>query len=473
MKLLRKTFALLLLLAVITVVKGQAAEGAGVKNVRAGIYGDKTRIVVDLDEAAKYAAHWQNGGLVITLQAALPAARTMEFTNGLVSKVTAEKLKGGETMLTVETDGPPAFYKVFTLQQPARLVIDLHKYVLERKVSELDRGLRYIFWRDVLAGRPVRLHVLEIDAGSEYSLRPILGGKDTIERGRLSRMALQEKAAAAVNASYFDKTKWIIGNLKLDGQWVSADSVPRSALLLPEEGTPRILPDIAYAGSVTDKRGKTVAISGMNRERQTNELIIYNRFYGKSTLTNGYGYEVRVRNGVVAATGKTGNMELTEDAFVLSGHGTSAEFLKRLRKGERLLISQTLQDADADRAIHVIGAGPLLVSGGKAKVTAREELFPADIARGRAPRTAVGIKPDGGILLVVAEGRTALSGGLTLEELAGYLLKMGARDALNFDGGGSSGMVVRNEQVNTPPDGSERLIRSGLAVVRRQVRLPK
>jgi exopolysaccharide biosynthesis protein len=73
----------------------------------------------------------------------------------------------------------------------------------------------------------------------------------------------------------------------------------------------------------------------------------------------------------------------------------------------------------------------------------------------------------------VAEGRTALSGGLTLEELAGYLLKMGARDALNFDGGGSSGMVVRNEQVNTPPDGSERLIRSGLAVVRRQVRLPK
>jgi exopolysaccharide biosynthesis protein len=58
----------------------------------------------------------------------------------------------------------------------------------------------------------------------------------------------------------------------------------------------------------------------------------------------------------------------------------------------------------------------------------------------------------------------AASVGLTLTELAGYLRRLGAVKAVNFDGGGSSEMVVNGRIVNDPSDGSERPVSIALGV---------
>ena len=57
--------------------------------------------------------------------------------------------------------------------------------------------------------------------------------------------------------------------------------------------------------------------------------------------------------------------------------------------------------------------GLFLVYDGLVNVTASLEEIPSDIADGRAPRTAVGIKKDGTILVVVADGRSSRSAGMT------------------------------------------------------------
>ena len=65
------------------------------------------------------------------------------------------------------------------------------------------------------------------------------------------------------------------------------------------------------------------------------------------------------------------------------------------------------------------------------------------------------------------DGRQADSHGLTLTEWAELLKKVGARDAMNLDGGGSSDLVVGGEVQNSPSDGSERSVGSALIVVKK------
>lgn len=104
-----------------------------------------------------------------------------------------------------------------------------------------------------------------------------------------------------------------------------------------------------------------------------------------------------------------------------------------------------------------IGAGPVLIESGVVRETWTEEVFFGSgigAPDSRQPRTAVGSTADGRILLVVAEGRAAASRGLTLPELTELMGQLGAVDALNLDGGGSSVLVLGGRRVTALPDGA-------------------
>jgi hypothetical protein len=84
----------------------------------------------------------------------------------------------------------------------------------------------------------------------------------------------------------------------------------------------------------------------------------------------------------------------------------------------------------------------------------------------RNPRTGVGVRDDGAILLVTVDGRRdGKSVGMTPDEFGELFQSLGATWALNMDGGGSTTMVVRNDVVNVPSDGYERSVGSALLVL--------
>lgn len=89
-----------------------------------------------------------------------------------------------------------------------------------------------------------------------------------------------------------------------------------------------------------------------------------------------------------------------------------------------------------------------------------------DFCTTRHPRTALGMSQDNKKLyLVVVDGRTSASVGMTCAELATLLQGLGAHNAANLDGGGSSAMFVRGQGiVNRPSDGNERVVANHLAV---------
>ena len=108
----------------------------------------------------------------------------------------------------------------------------------------------------------------------------------------------------------------------------------------------------------------------------------------------------------------------------------------------------------------LLQAGPLLVRGGAPVVSpgidpegfsAGQDQFDSDITDGRHPRAALGF--GGGMAIAVAvDGRSDADAGLTLAELARLMARLGAREALNLDGGGSTSLVVDGALVNRPRD---------------------
>lgn len=103
-------------------------------------------------------------------------------------------------------------------------------------------------------------------------------------------------------------------------------------------------------------------------------------------------------------------------------------------------------------ATDVMTAGPMLVRDGALVPMRTDKTFVTN----RHNRTAVGLRADGTILLVVVDGRTRQSEGLSLLDFSRLLRYLGCRQALNLDGGGSTTMYVRGYKngglVNHPSD---------------------
>ena len=89
----------------------------------------------------------------------------------------------------------------------------------------------------------------------------------------------------------------------------------------------------------------------------------------------------------------------------------------------------------------------------------------------RHPRTAVGTKPDGSVVIMVVDGRqSTISNGASLADLADIFASMGCSDAINLDGGGSSTFILKNSKgefvvENSPSAGALRAVANGLLVI--------
>lgn len=101
---------------------------------------------------------------------------------------------------------------------------------------------------------------------------------------------------------------------------------------------------------------------------------------------------------------------------------------------------------------NIMTSGPLLLKDGQREQYRTDRTFVTN----RHPRTAVGIRPDGTILLFTVDGRIKESAGMSLDELTKTLLWLGCTEAINLDGGGSTTLYVQNLPhggiVNCPVD---------------------
>jgi hypothetical protein len=440
------------------------ALAATVQNIRTSDSSTRVRIVLDLDAPVAYKDLSQGNVLTLTLAGKVNKPQTVKMSDQILQSIQLLK-DGSNSGRLVVSMTKSAQHKVLVLKNPNRIVLDIYRIQIIRQHTELGQGMAYNYWQDDFNGRPLRLYFVELKPQNGYEVKPFSAALNGNGRGRLLRAANATRAKAVVNACYFDTDGWVVGNCKADGAWIGADGEhARSALVIAKNGKPDVIQGLQYQGIVTRPDGKQMRITGMNRARIAGDLVLFNRNYGASTGTNEFGREVKLVDGRVTDISVKGNMTLQANAIVLSGHGANADALATLKKGDKVNVSQTLGNDAADAADAVVGAGPSLLTDGKIDVRTYQEGIASDISYGRSPRTAVGLKADGTMLILVADGRSSSSVGLTLTELAGYLRRLGAVKAVNFDGGGSSEMVVNGRIVNNPSDGGERPVSIALGV---------
>jgi hypothetical protein len=208
----------------------------------------------------------------------------------------------------------------------------------------------------------------------------------------------------------------------------------------------------------------------------SSELVLLSPAYGARPPREG-GVEAVLRDGTVVAVCAPGSGPVPRDGLLLTGTGDAARFLRnaalpRSRAEIRLTLTSAGRPLELAAQTLVVGAGPRLLRAGRVAVTARTEGFappqaPAfygSFVSDRNPRTLAGVRADGKLLLVTVDGRRpGWSTGMTLTEAARLMRSLGARDALNLDGGGSTTMTVRGEVVNRPSDpGGERRVSNGV-----------
>jgi hypothetical protein len=248
----------------------------------------------------------------------------------------------------------------------------------------------------------------------------------------------------------------------IDGRVIYFSHEYRSALGITRDGTPLFGYPRTKGSIYMVNTGEYFYLWGMNRNRKPNEAIAYTTEYGGSTGTSDADREIAVRNGVVQSIGNN-NMTIPRDGFVVSLQGDTMKYAGMFRKGTPVKLYFVIE-AEWLNVFNALTGGPLLLSGGRVVLGSTQyEHFNRGMYQ-RNPVTAVGSTPYGHLLFVVADGRQKNSVGLSYFELAEFMSRLGATDAIAMDGGGSSTMAIEGKIVNHPSDGHARQVSNSLCV---------
>jgi hypothetical protein len=323
----------------------------------------------------------------------------------------------------------------------------------------------------------------------ELVLTPVLGGNNGFGRQPLSQIAnlVQQSrgyVTAGINGDYFSMTFSPYSGDPLglhiqNGELVSLPWVNRSALVGLIDG--RILiARFRFSASLRLPDGSKMPLDGLNQPPPREGFCLFTPSFGKTTQTPAGTTEIiasanlPLRPNVpltltVRQVSESGNSPIPQDGVVLVATGKAASVAKSLKPDDRLEILVTLTPLDANfdpqTISWAISGGPRILRDGRISVECEEEGFPLSFRQTKHPRTAVGLKDDA-LLWVIVDGRQpGYSEGMTLDELAEFLLNAGCKDALNLDGGGSSTLFVRGRVMNQPSDGRERPIANALLLL--------
>ncbi len=341
-------------------------------------------------------------------------------------------------------------------------------------------------WRHeiYLTEGPWVIHILEIDLTNEYvhietakAKNKLEGRALTSEMARLNSRPLH-RVVGAVNGDFFSGSGMPVGAQISDGTLVCSP-YPRSVFGIAENKQPFIA-IVNLEATLFTAKNLTRQIHRVNRGRKENELILYNKYRGHHTGTNQWGAEVIVKlstqfmvndtiRGIVTTIDSvSGNNRIEAKHFILSGHNEAGIFLtKNIKTDDSLKVFIGLPPVT--RKIEaMIGGLPRIIRDGKRSVEFTQEKVSEQFATARHPRTAVGFsKDEKKIYFVTVDGRQpGFSVGMSLYELADFMLNFGAFQAMNLDGGGSTTMVIGNKIVNRPSDlTGERTVTSALLAI--------
>ncbi|MBA3309674.1 MAG: phosphodiester glycosidase family protein [Nocardioidaceae bacterium] len=282
----------------------------------------------------------------------------------------------------------------------------------------------------------------------------------------LSQMLQREPGfVAGTNADFFDISDTGaplgVGVDREDGLIHAPADGHNTSLTIEADRTAEIT-DVYLEAQVTTGAG-SLPTTNLNSPSVARDGIgIYNSFWGdvarRRTVDGATNVRaVTVTDGVVTSnTTMPGEGPIPGAAVEIVGRDTGATALEDLQPGDEVDVDYELKEP-----------GPVVAASGNVVLLRDGELATGNDSDIH-PRTAVGIDDDDDrLIFLTVDGRQVNSRGVSLVELGEMLRDLGAEDALNLDGGGSSTMLAREAGeepavVNSPSDGGQRSVPNGL-----------
>ena len=319
-----------------------------------------------------------------------------------------------------------------------------------------------------------------------------LTSRTTVSAAAQSLESQGYRVVAGINGDFFNTSNGLpIGILVSEGELLSSDGgyyaigfrADGSAVI----GKPSLNISVDLGYQLSDSTGYTSevirTVTGVNKARvSTGGIYLYTYDFNSRhttgnteagvdvlcTIVDGSlsigGTLTLVVDQVIEATSATA---IGPDQVVLSANALSSDYytsaLRNIPVGTTVTLSVSAADASWNDVVYAVGALYSLV---------QDSSVVSGLPSGAAPRTAVGVKADGTVVLYTIDGRrSGHSIGATLSQVAQRMIELGCVSAIGLDGGGSTAITVTEPDsttaatINRPSDGSERAVTNHLFLV--------
>ena len=324
--------------------------------------------------------------------------------------------------------------------------------------------------------RPLNIFYTTTDLSNPYNdVRVVKGKGMTTGCEVMSRQALRNDKAGAryfagINANFFANLA-PVGSCVGDGIVYRINNVGKyTAFYVTKDKKPGL--HSGFSGTVSFPDGTLATYTGINGSVGTNQTQLFNKYFGTTTGTNEWCAEVavEVESGTVGFAGRatlrvvsepksSGNSTIPATGFILAGHGSANTKIMNLKVGDLINLNANSALSGLD-ITQVVDGNCKILENGVTLNTANWD----NMSSALHPRTVIGYG-DGGkkVVMMIVDGRSAISGGMMYMELADLMKAVGCTDAINLDGGGSTELYTSAHGfVNHPSDGNERAVTNSI-----------
>ena len=327
---------------------------------------------------------------------------------------------------------------------------------------------------------PVVVHVVRIDPAQDTTIDLGAGGPTMGSFARPSTIGRAHGALIAINGDFGLLRGYPVHPFMMDGLLMGRGVQNGTSFAAAHDETSTFIgPPHPVVDGFVEAEGLGFEVSGWNSHRPAAGAISAFTKYGGAVhrppdsgcaarlaadgLLGWAPLEVGVSRGytVEAVRCVSPPRRVRSEQVVLASRrwGEGADAIEAMQPGDHVGLSWSV---GWPRVLDSIGGMPRLVDDGVSVAPSCGSSFCR-----RHPRTGIGVRSDGTLLLVVVDGRSRRSVGMTLRRFARTFIDLGAVEAMNLDGGGSSVMWIRGRGiVSSPSDpGGERPVVNALMVL--------
>jgi len=419
------------------------------------------RLVIDLDRPTPWQVQKQNNVISLTISAELAPSTTKDIIQTLnkdksnLIKTIEIQTPNKQTIIKIQTT-EPLTPEIQTLSDPSRIIVNIKRDYLPPDLT--------INWAKGLTRKQQTVTLRELDKSLRFNvnslivnlkepsitMKPIWSNPDgMVGTSSLRAIAEQWQAAGAINGGFFNRDrKMPVGAIRENKRWMAGGVLNRGTVAW--NGSNIFMDRLRFNEEIITSQG-AIALSHLNSGFVQNGLARYTSNWGATytPLTENEVILVVVGDRITAQfnSGGAGQISIPDNGYILVARKVP-EIVEKLTIGEQVKGVTNVKPQTYNDFPNILGAGPLLLKNGTIVLDAALERFLPPFDTNGATRSAIATTQIAGQVLLTTIQATPEGILPSLKQTADILKKMGAINALNLDGGGSTTLYLGGNILN-------------------------